>query len=458
MAPRTFARTIAAFTLFASALPVSATTITSALHPLTVHYDDDGNAAYASALLAAADAAWTFQVDGLGFVPPPPDAGLNGDDNYDIFVGANPYGAGCHREQSAASRPYGFASTIVMDPSQIPDWALGLVVSHEFHHAIQMGIRPVNDGVMEGGAVYVSGMHRRGEAYQLSYYLGINEFQSYPERALDWQAGLGNFYPYGVALFFIFLDQVYGDPDTLAVYKAMWDQLGASDSVSYDAALGALVDFDEAFLKFERWRYFVGSEDDSHHLSDLDNWTRARADEALVSVPLVADLAAEALPQSGLLVDNAPMPYAAQYVRLALAGLATSDEIELWFVGDSNTRWRIEVMRLKAGAAPDETDHQVDASGESVLRVKVEDSESVVFAFVNLGNGSYRPGGSGWMQSQLQYDLSVAPPAAPPEPAAEADHASGCSALGSADPTSLGLVALWAICGVGSRRRRAPLL
>ncbi len=446
---------LSSFVVLTLGFAASASTLDSSLYPLTVHYEEEAQAVYARSVLSAVEDAWSFQVDEMGFPAPPADSGLYGSDRYDVFVAEDPYGSRCHREAPAADRPYGFTSSMIVDPIQIPVWALGLVLSHEFHHAVQAGIRPMGDNVMEGGAVYVSGMHRPDEAYILSYSLGINAFQEHPERSLDWQGALGDYYPYGAALFFIFLDEVYGDPKTLAIYKSMWDLLGVSDTLTYSDALSELVDFDSAAAKFSRWRYFVGPEDDGFHFEDLANWTIAGYDQDLTSVALAADLKSENLPvNDSILSRQGPMPYGTVYLRLSLVGLNADDAISISVFGDPATRWRLETLRLKSGRAPDESDLQVDASGQTAVTVGVDDYSTLVVAVQNVGDGTYVPGpnGSGWDPSALTYALRVM------HPTESEESNSGCQSAGHPLTSALASLAVWGalVCWrrrPGSRRQ-----
>ncbi|MFC1611187.1 hypothetical protein ACFL6C_09520 [Myxococcota bacterium] len=399
-----------AFSGFCSILLTTATAqaefIQSESYPLRVHYEGPTHESAARAALDAAEQAWAFQVDELGFLPPPEDSGHKDSNDFDVVLGNNPWGASASILAPATDRELGYSSQILVDPTAIPDWAFPLVISHEFHHAIQLGIRPMNDGVMEGGALLISQLHT-GQAWVLSYYLGINAFQANPERSLDWQADVGDFFPYGTSLFFLFLEQQYGEPATAALYKSMWDLLSAPEAPDYFDALAQLIDFDAAFTTFSTWRYFVGPQDDGQHIQDLADW-EANADGRLESVALVEDLAASDLPTRIVSDGSGPMPYGATYVRVDLTGLSEAETLHVRFTGDPNLRWSVGSI-LTASDQPTEEVEITATDGLASLEVPGGKHETLVVVCTNLGNGQYVPDGSRWWPSTLALDLQILP-------------------------------------------------
>lgn len=441
----------------------------SSIHPLRVHYAP-GQEAKAAKILAAADDAWSYQVGDKGFLPPPADSGLLGSDDFDVLVQPTPFIAYTEAITPASDRPLGWASHLVLDPS-LPDSALPLVVSHELHHAVQAGVCLVGNNLGEAGAVFVSGIHRAGEAWHLTYSLGFNTYQQAPWKSVDWQAGTGNYYPYGGALFFMFVDETRGDGTPLSTYRTLLSDMyakteGASECPSYLDAYRQRFDLDDAYAEFARWRYFVGPEDDGAHFADLANWEGP--DQHLESVALDADLDLGALPIEGAPLVEAPMEYGAAYVRLALAGLGAGERIALSLSGDPAVRWRLGVLRLGAAGAEDQ-EIVVPESGALDVELDPEGADRLVLVFVDLGDGAHVDDGSDWKRAPLTYSLArVAPaPEQPPpdeEPApprAKAKAAStdpepeGC-ACRAAGPRSGGpaWAAALALLAAATRRRR----
>lgn len=400
--------------------------------PLVVHHEGASDAAFADEILAAVEDAWRYQVDVLGFPPPPPDAGKFGSDDFDVFVKDNEHGGVCKQGAPVPGKPGAFRSHLEITPS-LPSSAIALVTSHELHHAIQMGIcGDAGNNLAESGALYISGIHRFGEANQLTYSLGINTFQKNPERSLDWEGDLGDPYPYGAGLFFMFIDQKYGAGDARLV-KKVWDAMDAlrtdAGCPHYFEAFRRVVDFDAAFREFVRARYFVGAADDKKHLRDLDKWEGgALPQKKLLSVTLGGDHAE--LPVEGATPTTLPMPYGASYVRLSLAGLAPTDKVRLSFEGETTVRWSLQTILLAEGApasgAPaEEASVDVDASGAHTMDITVGDHASLVVAFANLGDGKYVGDGPGWKGKNLRYSFTKVEPEPAAPPTAVADPAIG---------------------------------
>lgn len=387
-------------------------TLTSSSYPITVHHKTS-LAENAKAVLAAVESAWKYNLETLKLPPPPADNGAHGSDDYDVFIEPTPHGGVTSSETPAADRRWGWCTKIVLDPS-IPLSAVPLVISHEFHHAVQAGICRVGNNLAEAGAVYASGLHQKGQGWRLSYFLGFNAFQDHPERSLDWQGVLGDFYPYGGALYFMFLDQVYGDGQGSMLTK-IWNGIAepknpGKDCPHYFDAIRELVDFDDAFKVFCRWRYFVGPEDDGHHFKDLVSWDMP-GDPKLRSVPLAHDLLASSLPLTKAGPKVGVMPYGASYLRLSLKGLAKDDRIRLDFSGDKGTRWSVQTILIGGGGPPVEGAVDADESGAAALELLVGAHEKLVLAFANLGDVTYTPDGPGWKESQLTYSLTrLGPP------------------------------------------------
>lgn len=449
--------------------PASAETVRSSRYPVLFHYDPaQASQAWLTAAVRAVEDAWAFQVDKLGFPPPPLDGGANGSDDYDVFVDPNgpPQGAAVGTTEPIPGRPWAFRSELYVRPS-LPISALPLVVSHELHHAITAGMCNYGNNVGEASAVYISGIHRRGEANQLTYSAGFNAFQAHPERSLDWQGEVGDFYPYGAGLFMMHLDQVDGEGSGTFVRK-MWEGMArvapdAKECRYYLQVLSEMIDLDAALDRFAVDRYFVGPLDDGKHLRGLDDWKGgALPDKTIHSVSLDADIGADALPVAALTPKLAPMPFAATYVRVAVG---SADAFQIDFTGDSSTRWTIETIALGENAATAEEPHAVDATGAAHFKMDVRGRSSLVLAFVNHGSGPQR--WSPVTSKPASFEYSVAPVAASSEsPAAPAPATTGArpedagcraSSAGATSRTGLLALTLTFLLAVLRRRSRQPI-
>lgn len=433
----------------------------SSQFPLRIHYST-GAETRAADVLEAAEDAWSYQVVGLGFLPPPSDAGLHGSDDFDIVIEPTPYLGYTAATVEAADRPLGWASRIVLDPG-LPDYVIPLIVSHEFHHAIQTGICPIGSNLGEAGAVLVSGIHRAGEAWYLTYSLGFNTFQQAPWKSVDWQAELGNYYPYGAALYLLFVDETRGDGTPLTTYGTLLSDLYTRTEVdgecaSYLDLQRERFDVEDAYAEFARWRYFVGAEDDGQHFADLANWVAPN--QSLESVALDADLDVSALPVEGAGFAEAPMEYGAAHVRLAVAGLAADERIQLSVAGDPAARWRVGVIRRSA-TTTEEDELVVPENGALTAELDPRGADRFVFAFINLGNGTHTDDGLDWQRASLTYSLErtmkQADPSSPepPSPAQAEEPRSGCACAAAGQDRQLeNWAAALCLLAIARMRRR----
>ncbi len=108
-----------------------------------IHYTRQGtdavSVAYAESTASALQYSWTLLVDSLGWLPPPPDFGLGGDNRYDVYLKQLSSGiAGVTYPEYSYTNPYPngvsshFRITIGLDPNSLKG-----TVCHEFVHAIE---------------------------------------------------------------------------------------------------------------------------------------------------------------------------------------------------------------------------------------------------------------------------------------------------------------------------------
>ena len=136
--------------------PTKQTSIVSPSGFFRIHYDTTGSQVpnYSSSLTTtenvhqvalAADSSYNFEVNFLGYLPPPNDFGEGGDDLYDIYITAadGSYGfteaeipLGNQKFTSHIQIHYEFQSSAFYTKGLS---AMRATVAHELHHAIQMG-------------------------------------------------------------------------------------------------------------------------------------------------------------------------------------------------------------------------------------------------------------------------------------------------------------------------------
>lgn len=289
--------------------------VDSASYPLRVHYSAEAAAVRAGEVLDLLEQAWTAQVVGMGFSPPPSDDGRGGSDAYDVYfaglAGAGAVTVADDDEDDAdgrVSRP----SHMQIDPNVNEIEAF---VAHEFQHALQFGI----DGreslmFFEAGAVF-----QEFSAYPetIGYKQNIEDFQSVPalsifSNGIAWAIEQGEFGllpEYGAGLFIHYLDEVHGDGDGTFI-RRLWDGSVQGDEVmanepdwmdAFAAETGRTVP--DILLDFATWRTLVGPKavpGDGPVIADelnAEHFLRTRAlAPASLNGALLAGLADDAAP------------------------------------------------------------------------------------------------------------------------------------------------------------------
>ena len=238
--------------------PTTQTSIVSPSGFFRIHYDTTGDDAigYDVNLLAeAADSAYNFEVNILGYPVPPSDDGEGGDDSYDIYVinDGGSYGGTYPINGSSYT-----ASYIEMDNDFENYYTEGIdaarvTIAHEFHHAIQFGHYIVRSADRYFYEILSTSMEEFVYDDVNDYYGYMSGYFNHPERAFYNTYGSG----YDLAIWNIFLQKKYG-------YDVIKHSL--ENIVQYDAieAIAAAVTEEGSSLQaelndFGKWTYFTGS-------------------------------------------------------------------------------------------------------------------------------------------------------------------------------------------------------
>ena len=240
--------------------------------------DDNGVPDYIDVAAAALDSTWALQVDDLGYLPPPPDRGLGGGDEYDAYIvqlgDQRVYGY-TYPENNAGFTTYSYLEldNNYTDPAYSATQgldALRVAIAHEFFHAIHFRYYQGNDSSWwrEASSTWMEDV-----AYpEIDDYLQyVPYFLQAPERSLDGGGFFtGDYHIYGASIFAHFLDQRYGRD----LIRTIWEEL-------HNKSSAALVHFEEAVWpvawpvadlpfdptgslgkvvsEFAVWNYFTGS-------------------------------------------------------------------------------------------------------------------------------------------------------------------------------------------------------
>ena len=122
------------------ARPASVGSIDSAVRPVRCHWEKAEHADFCDEVLEGVEAAWTAQVDGLGW----PEPILDDDGILDVYVssegGGGAYAYGPPEDADPSDGRMGTAAHIVIDPSFAAETWIYWTMLHEFNHILQYSI------------------------------------------------------------------------------------------------------------------------------------------------------------------------------------------------------------------------------------------------------------------------------------------------------------------------------
>ncbi len=241
-----------------------------------VHYTDTGrNAAemeYVRFVAATFDAVYDFQVNTLGYLPPPADFDVDGPE-YDIYIrNWGDYGASTFdMPANDPRRPYGYSSFVEMDndfthtPTKGYD-AVRVTAAHEFFHMIQIGYRSYHNTdissifMFEAGATWMEDVvydDVNDYYYYLESFLGnySDPYGDHPVHKSDYAS------EYGFSLFLFMLEQKYGRP----VVRHFWEEFAHVDVFpALERTLtGHGSQLATQLAEFSLWNFYTGSRADT---------------------------------------------------------------------------------------------------------------------------------------------------------------------------------------------------
>ncbi len=223
-----------------------------------IHYDQTGANApgYSLTELAAAlDSVYEFEVNFLGYPPPPPDNGMGGDNKFDIYItnlGADYYGF-TQPETPLGNERYTSFTVIDNDYFGYPTSGINgakVTVAHEFHHAIQIG----NYIYREADIFYYEITSTAMEEFVFDdindYYFYLPDYFNNPTRPFLLNNG------YNLSLWNIFLQNNFD----YQILKRIWELMPNNRALTSIALAinerGST--FKDQLNKFGIWNYFTG--------------------------------------------------------------------------------------------------------------------------------------------------------------------------------------------------------
>lgn len=229
-----------------------------------LHYNSTGNETpkyNISDFAKALDSAYNFEVNFLGYPPPPKDNGFGGDDKYDVYI-INLGGMYGYTESETEMYPGSltFTSFIVVDNDFSGFYTTGInaakvTAAHEFFHAIQMGnyiLRRNNQDEIIDAYFY----ELCSTAMEEFVFDDVNDYYGYMKSYFnntDKVFTLNN--GYNLAIWNIYLQKKYG----FNVLKKQWEYLKTSRALlAIDYSLNDVgSDFSKAYSEFGIWTFFT---------------------------------------------------------------------------------------------------------------------------------------------------------------------------------------------------------
>ncbi|MSS72173.1 MAG: hypothetical protein EXS64_11880 [Candidatus Latescibacteria bacterium] len=313
---------------------------TSGLHAVALT-DLNGNGVpdYVEEVGTTADSAWSLQIDGFGFHPPPSDGTVGGGaGQYDIYI-----------QELSRSSAYGFTypetTTTPTTTSYLEvdnnftdkiytskgNDGLHVTIAHEFFHAIQFGYYSLFDAQwwQEVTAVW---MEDAAYPEVNDYYQYLPSFFDSPTVSLDRFLLFGDLHPFGSAVFIHNLHALFG----ITAMRAGWERLAAQKAWDIQFINDALPGgFDQVFPRFVIWDYFTKTR-------ALPGYYREASAYPLVKTRSMLMKAGTALADSGR-VDH----LGADYLQFKPGGQAGGLSITLTLA--SRARWKVSVLLIQAG-------------------------------------------------------------------------------------------------------------
>lgn len=222
-----------------------------------IHYNETGNDApeYSLTELAAAlDSAYNFEVNFLGYPPPPVDNGNGGDSKYDIYIidlGGSYYGY-TQFEDALGNGKY--TTFTVIDNDYQGYFTTGIngarvTVAHEFHHAIQTGNYIYRDSDLFYYEITSTAMEEFVFDDVNDYYAYMSDYFNNPTRPFIQNNG------YNLAIWNIFLKERFG----FNILRRQWELMPAARALNaINLSLNEVgSSFRSELNKFGVWTYFT---------------------------------------------------------------------------------------------------------------------------------------------------------------------------------------------------------
>ena len=257
--------------------PSLQTSIVSPSGFFRIHFDLTGNnrPSYVASLTTeqnvaqvaeALDSVYRFEIAYLGFLSPPGDNSLGGDDKYDIYIQDQGIGSGVlygYTQPESRVGPVSWSSYMVIDndypASEYYTSGLGamrVTVAHEFHHGIQVGNYSIQSDVSpyrNDDVFFYELTSTSMEEFVFDtvndYYGYMRSYFQYPNKPFAIQNG------YNLAIWNIYLQKRFG----YEILKKQWELIPSISAIL--AINNSIINVGSYFPgelnKFGIWTYYT---------------------------------------------------------------------------------------------------------------------------------------------------------------------------------------------------------
>jgi hypothetical protein len=211
---------------------------------------------YLDSVALAADSAYNFEINYLGYPPPPPDSGAGGDNKYDIYLENLGQYYGDTQFEGNSGPSYMEVNNNFTGFPTIGIYAVRVTVAHEFHHGIQVGNYIYRDADAWFHELTSTSMEHFVYPsipdyvnYMLHYFLN-------PQRSIasnDVSGGDG----YDIAIWNIYLQKKF-DYDIIKMQWELMPQLRAIEAINKTISEKGS-SFSQILNEFGVWVYFTNS-------------------------------------------------------------------------------------------------------------------------------------------------------------------------------------------------------
>jgi hypothetical protein len=223
----------------------------------TLHYSKQALLQlYLDSTAITADSAYNFEINNLGYPPPPSDDTAGGDNKYDIYLwNLGSYYGDTQFDGNKGPSYMEVNSNFTGFPT-LGIYAVRVTVAHEFHHSIQVGNYIYRDADAWFHELTSVSMEHFVYPSIHDYYNYMSHYFDNPQRSIasnDVSGGDG----YDLAIWNIYLQKKFD----YGIIKKQWElmpQMRAIEAIN-QSVIGNGASFSQILNEFGIWVYFTGS-------------------------------------------------------------------------------------------------------------------------------------------------------------------------------------------------------